>query len=100
MLNIGAGEAAVIGMVAVLVLGPDRLPRAASDIGRMLRQLRGVAEGAKAELKAELGPDMDQFRALDPRRMIREQLNAEDDDVVRRTPAMRSGPPPWDSEAT
>lgn len=94
MFNIGAGEAAVIGLVAVVVLGPDRLPRAAADIGRVLRQLRGVAQDAKAELRAELGPDIDDLRNLDPRRLIREQLMAED------PPAPRTGPAPWDPEAT
>jgi len=97
--NLGAGEAAVIGLVAVVVLGPDRLPRAAADAGRMLRKLRGVAEDAKAELKAELGPDMDELRNLDPRRLIREQLMA-DDEPVRLAPPVPSGPAPWDSEAT
>ena len=97
MFNLGAGEAAVIGLIAVVVLGPDRLPRAAADIGRVLRQLRGVAQDAKAELRAELGPDMDELRNLDPRLMIREQLMADD---PARTPPARSGPPPWDPEAT
>ena len=96
MFNIGAGEAAVIGVVAVLVLGPDRLPRAAADLGRMLRQLRGLAQDAKSELRAELGPEVDELRNLDPRRMIREQLLADD----APTPKARSGPAPWDPEAT
>lgn len=98
MFNIGPGEAAVIGIVAVVVLGPDRLPRAAADVGRVLRQLRGMAEGAKAELRAELGPELNQLRGLDPRQMIREQLDV--GDVARPSPAERSGPPPWDAEAT
>ena len=99
MFNLGAGEAVVIGLVAVIVLGPERLPRAAADVGRVLRHLRGVAQDAKAELRAELGPEVDDLRSLDPRRLIREQLLAEDD-APRRARVESSGPPPWDPDAT
>lgn len=97
MFNIGAGEAAVVGLVAVLVLGPERLPRAAAEVGRVLRHLRGVAADAKAELRAELGPDLDDLRTLDPRRMIRDQLLGDDSP---RPAASQPGPAPWDPEAT
>ena len=96
MFNLGAGEAAVIGLVAVVVLGPERLPRAAQEVGRVLRHLRGIAQEAKDELRAELGPEVDDIRSLDPRRMIREHLLA---DEPPRTASV-SGPPPWDPDAT
>ncbi|MDQ1687551.1 MAG: sec-independent protein translocase protein TatB [Frankiaceae bacterium] len=104
MFNLGAGEAAVIGLVAVVVLGPDRLPRAAQEVGRVLRHLRGIAQDAKDELRAELGPEVDDFRALDirsldPRRMIREHMLGEDD-AARPSRVQASGPPPWDPDAT
>ena len=105
MFNVGAGEAAVIGLVAVIVLGPERLPRAAQEAGRVLRHLRGIAQDAKSELRAELGPDIDDLRSLDPRRMIRDELFG-DGNRWTAEPSSKAvaeasvGPPPWDPDAT
>ena len=41
MLNIGGGEIAVIVIVALLVLGPDKLPELARGIGKFMREFRG-----------------------------------------------------------
>lgn len=88
----------MIGLVAVVVLGPERLPRAAADVGRVLRHLRGIAQDAKAELRAELGPEVDELRSLDPRQLIREHLLGDDEPVTKRLSA--DGPTPWDPDAT
>ncbi len=76
MLDIGLGEVAVIAVVALLVFGPDRLPKAAADAARTLRHLRQVASSARQELVAAAGLDeggelseaVGQLRELDPRR--------------------------------
>jgi sec-independent protein translocase protein TatB len=98
--NIGAGEAALIGLVAIVVLGPDRLPKAAADVGRVLRHLRNVAQDAKAELTAELGPEVTELRSLDPRKLIRDQLLGNDDVAPVGRGRGQIGPPPWDPDAT
>ena len=43
MMGIGFAEFMVIGVVALLVFGPDRLPDFARQAGRMVRQLRKLA---------------------------------------------------------
>ena len=81
MFDINGYEFIVLLLVAVVVLGPERLPEYAAKLGRTVRQLRVMAEGAKAQLKDQLGPEFDDLnwrqydpRQYDPRRIVREAL--------------------------
>ena len=51
----------VLGVVALVVFGPERLPAMAAQAGRALRELRRMAEGAKSELQENLGPEFSQL---------------------------------------
>jgi len=71
----------VIGIIALFLIGPDRLPAYSAQFGRLVRQLRDMASGAKDRMRDELGPDFDDMdwkkldpRQYDPRRIIREAL--------------------------
>jgi sec-independent protein translocase protein TatB len=48
----GVQELLVIGVVALLVFGPDRLPELARRLGSFVRTLRGLTSSAAAELRA------------------------------------------------
>ncbi|GAB7007858.1 hypothetical protein JCM18899A_53350 [Nocardioides sp. AN3] len=76
MFGIGLPELAVIAVVAVFVLGPDRLPELARQAGRLVRLAKGFADGARDQLRDELGPDYAdlELRDLDPRAFIRAQI--------------------------
>lgn len=54
MFNIGGGELLVILVVALLVLGPDKLPEAARQIGKFMGELRKYSTGFQNELKNAL----------------------------------------------
>jgi sec-independent protein translocase protein TatB len=74
--SLGWGEVLALIVIALFVFGPDKLPRVARDAGRMLRQLREMANGARTQLKSELGPefaDLD-FDSLNPRTFVRKHL--------------------------
>ncbi|MDD5557896.1 MAG: twin-arginine translocase TatA/TatE family subunit [bacterium] len=49
-MNVGGGELVVILAVAVLVLGPKRLPEIARFIGRMTREVRKAVDDIKREI--------------------------------------------------
>ena len=49
--NVGWGEILVILVVAVIILGPDRLPDAARRLAKGLRKLRDWANNAQDQLK-------------------------------------------------
>src|SRR5690554_4888821 len=80
----------LIGVIAVFLLGPDRLPHYAAQLARLVRSLRDMANGAKDRMRDELGPDFDEVdwkkldpRQYDPRRIIREALTEEPEPKVR-----------------
>jgi sec-independent protein translocase protein TatB len=60
VLNLGTGEVLVILVVALLVLGPDKLPGAARQAGRWLGELRRLSSGFQAELRDALQEPVDQ----------------------------------------
>lgn len=51
MLNVGAPELLVILVVALLVLGPERLPGAARQVGKVVGDLRRMSAGFQAEIR-------------------------------------------------
>jgi sec-independent protein translocase protein TatB len=82
----------IIAVIAVFVVGPERLPLYAGRFAELVRTLRDFADSAKARLKEELGPEMDDMdwkkmdpRQYDPRRIVREALA---DDTVSVTVAV------------
>ena len=54
MLNIGPGELVLIFLVGLLVLGPQKLPEAARQVGRAMAELRRLSSGFQAELKSAM----------------------------------------------
>ena len=52
----------IILLVGVFVLGPERIPTAVTWVMTSLRKLRTMAAGAQAELRKEIGPELDELR--------------------------------------
>jgi sec-independent protein translocase protein TatB len=119
--GIGLGEFLGIAIVALIVLGPEKLPRYAADAARMLRQLRRMAQDARAEVTRELGPELGDLGLADlnPRSLVRKHLldpidlDDLDDGRPKRGASHGSGspgasadsrspgePPPYDEDAT
>src|SRR5579859_8157631 len=53
MLNIGTGELIVIAVVALLVLGPKRLPELARGIGKFMREFRRQTDEVRGVVERE-----------------------------------------------
>ncbi|MFI8593470.1 Sec-independent protein translocase TatB [Microbacterium sp. NPDC078428] len=71
----------LIGVLAALIIGPERLPRYAEGLAHLLGRLREFLRGAKMRVRDEMGSDFDDVdwrkldpRQYDPRRIIREAL--------------------------
>lgn len=114
MFDIGLWEMVAIAVLALLLFG-DRLPEVVADLGRLLRQLRRLAAGARQDLTEGLGPEFDELRMsdLNPRNFVRKHLlDPIDDDgyelgdpgVPRQkatpTPPGEQERPPYDVDAT
>ena len=54
MFDIGFWELLVIGILALLVLGPERLPGAVRSTAKTLRSIRNMANGFKQEMEQQL----------------------------------------------
>ncbi|HCV38036.1 Sec-independent protein translocase protein TatB [Pseudomonas vlassakiae] len=60
MFDIGFSELLLVGIVALLVLGPERLPVAARTLGRGLGQARRAMNGLRAQMEREIDmPSLD-----------------------------------------
>ncbi len=77
----GFEEILIIAGIAVLVIGPQRLPEYAEQLGKLVRNVRQMATGATETIREELGDeiadlDFSKFdpRQYDPRRIVREAL--------------------------
>jgi sec-independent protein translocase protein TatB len=74
--NFGFGEIAVLALVAILIFGPEKLPKAAMDAARIIKKLRSMADLAVNDFKAELPPDLADLnlRSLHPRHIVQSAL--------------------------
>lgn len=120
----------VIGLIAVLLIGPERLPHYAEQFAKLVRRGGELLRDTKSRVQEEMGPDVADVdwrkldpRQYDPRRIIRDALFEEaapaaavsspavpaaaavaspiDPVVPKATPIFtRSSPPPFDPEAT
>lgn len=95
-MDFNMGKILVILVIAVFLLGPERLPEYARKLGDLVRNIRRMADGAKDRLRDEMGPEFDDVdwkqldpRQYDPRRIIRDAL-LEDDREARAEAAGRA----------
>jgi sec-independent protein translocase protein TatB len=113
--DLSIGKIAVLLVLAIVIFGPDQLPKVAAQAGRTLRELRRLAEGAQRDLTEGLGPEFAEFDLADlnPRTFVRKHLldEFEADPVLSEADQAASAPyssatlppgetPPYDSEAT
>jgi len=61
--NIGGGELIAILIIALIVLGPDKLPDAVRRAGRLYGELRRMSSGFQAELREVLDEPMREVRS-------------------------------------
>jgi sec-independent protein translocase protein TatB len=84
----------ILAVIALVVFGPNELPKIAAQAGRALRDLRQIAEGAMHELRDGLGPELADFEIedLNPKRLAYKHLfgglNA--DQPAQQQPARRA----------
>ncbi|GGW19296.1 sec-independent protein translocase protein TatB [Streptomyces capoamus] len=78
--DIGPLELVTIIVLAVLVFGPDKLPKVIQDVMRTIRKIREFSESAKQDIRSELGPEFKdfEFEDLNPKTFLRKQLDNDD----------------------
>ena len=112
------GEFLGLAVVALLVLGPDKLPKFAADAARFIHQMRKMANTARDDVRRELGPELQgiSLEDLNPRTALRKhvmdpldldgdvELDADDDRPARARKTSETQPnavpPPYDPDTT
>ncbi|MFD6418615.1 sec-independent translocase [Streptomyces sp. NPDC060194] len=74
--DIGPLELVTLAVLAVLVFGPDKLPKLIQDVSRTIRKIREFSDSAKEDIRSELGPEFKdfEFEDLNPKAFVRKQL--------------------------
>ncbi|MCQ9368422.1 twin-arginine translocase TatA/TatE family subunit [Brevibacterium sp. 50QC2O2] len=85
MIGINGTEFVIIVVVALIVIGPKRIPEYAQQLRDLVRGLKSQAQGLRDDLRKDMGDEFDEVdwakldpRQYDPRRIVKEAL-AEDD---------------------
>lgn len=117
MFGLSAEKLLILALLAVLIIGPERLPYYSKQLGEWVRKGKRMFDNAQVQLKSELGEDFQDVdwkkldpRQYDPRRIVREALQEEKRNPNAAEKLNRAKPPqkqlelgetpPFDSEAT
>jgi sec-independent protein translocase protein TatB len=82
MFGLGFGEIVIIAILALLLLGPERLPGAAKTLGKGLREIRRATDDIKGQIETEM--------YADERKAVKPALVP----PVPAAPTTPAGPPP------
>ncbi|MGW0901827.1 sec-independent translocase, partial [Streptomyces goshikiensis] len=79
--DIGGLELVTIVVLAILVFGPDKLPKVIQDVTGFIRKIRAFSDSAKQDIRSELGPEFKdfEFEDLNPKTFIRKQMGENED---------------------
>ncbi|MGH8078493.1 MAG: Sec-independent protein translocase protein TatB [Lysobacter sp.] len=89
MFDIGFSELFVIALVALLVLGPERLPKATRFAGLWVRRARAQWYSVKSELENELADDELKRSLLQTRDQLQDEMRQARDGLQHSTQALR-----------
>ena len=87
MFDIGFSEIVVIGVVALIVIGPERLPKVARTLGHMFGRLQRYVNEVKADINREM--ELDELRKLQTE--VQSAARDIEQSVTQATREMESG---------
>jgi sec-independent protein translocase protein TatB len=76
MIDFNVSEILILGVLAVIIFGPEKLPEVARKAARVLNYLRNIANDAQGRLRQELGPEFADLELADlnPRAFVQKNL--------------------------
>jgi sec-independent protein translocase protein TatB len=82
--DFGAGEIAGLAILAMVLVGPDKLPQFAVEAAKMVKKIRNLATNATNDLKENLGPGFEDLKPADlnPKTFVKKQIES----VLDETP--------------
>lgn len=75
--DIGAGEFIGLAILALVLVGPDKLPTLAIEAAKIVKKVKDFANSATSEIKNNLGPGFEDLKPTDlhPKNFIKKQLD-------------------------
>ncbi len=89
MFDVGFSELVMVALIALLVIGPERLPKAARIAGLWLGKARSTIASVKAEIKQELHAE--EMRQLLQQQSIKDELQQVVDDTKAAVDDINAG---------
>ena len=76
MFGIGSGEFIALLLLALVLVGPNRLPKVSSDVARLIKRVQVFARSATIDLRENLGPGYEDLNVADlhPKKLISKHL--------------------------
>jgi sec-independent protein translocase protein TatB len=96
MFEVGFGEIALIAVVALLVLGPERLPGVARTVGALVRRARASWQSVRSEIERELAAE-DIKKNLDEARRAAADVRSDVQSAASDIEKSSTMPPPGSS---
>lgn len=74
--DMGAGEIIGLAILGLVLVGPERLPKFASDAAALIRRIQRILQVATKELRENLGPGFEDLQPADlnPKTFLKKQL--------------------------
>ena len=91
MFDVGFSEMLLVGLIALLVFGPERLPRVAKEAALWIRKARSMATSVKQEIDRELQL-ADLKESMDKQKREMEQMLLTENKIVAPTEAAIAQP--------
>lgn len=82
--DVGGLEILTLIVMAIIIFGPDKLPKLIQDTMGFIRKIRSFADTAKEDIRSELGPEFKdfEFEDLNPKTFVRKQLMGDEQDPL------------------
>ncbi|WP_374771883.1 Sec-independent protein translocase protein TatB [Streptomyces sp. NBC_01310] len=76
--DMGPLEVLAIAVIAIVVLGPEKLPRAIQEVSAVIRKIRSLSQTAQTEIRKELGPEFSDLNLQDltPRNLTHKAVSS------------------------
>jgi sec-independent protein translocase protein TatB len=91
--DIGPLELVALVILAVLIFGPDKLPKVIQDVMGFIRKVRAFSDSAKEDIRSELGPEFKdfEFEDLKPKNFVRKHVLDKDEYGLKDLQDLRDG---------
>lgn len=99
MFDIGFSELLLVGVLALLVLGPERLPKAARTVGLIVGKIKRSVSGLQEELERQVRAEELKEKLKDPYSVFMDDVEREAKEKAEKEPTDSTEHPQTDKDS-